>query len=643
MAEVRAHVQSTAAPEPRPRGLGFSVFELDLASLELRRSGRLIRLQQQPAKVLALLALRAGELVSREEIQREVWASDTFVDFEQGLNFCIRQIRSALGDSAEVPRFVETLPRRGYRFIAPVAPLHDAEAEPAAAPAGANAGAGAAAEPRTTRLALALGVASLALAALALWRGAPARPAPVAPANPALVVLPFDNLSGDAADAYLADGLTEETITQIARAAPGRLGVIARTTSMRFRGANKRVLEIGRELRVDYVLEGSIRRSADRLRVTAQLVRVSDETQLWAESYERGLRDALAVQEDVARRVTAALLDRLLLQAPGQLRARAGTSSAEAYDAYLKGRYHLAAGGEAALRRAIGFLDESIARDPRFADAHASLAEAWIALGDGLHVRSREAYPRARAAAEAALALEPGLAEAWTYLGVVQTYYEWDLERGPRALDKAAALNPGNARAHHYRADYLSATGRHDEAIAATRRAQALDPLSRAVNEDVGWYSYFARRYREAAVQFRRTADLEPEAPGLHLFAAHCFASLDDWTEALKEARQVLVDTGRDPASADRLLAAGGRDAYHAFLRSVIAWRQKQTTAVTPFSFAMLAELGDREAALRDLERARDERWRYLLVEVGGEPRLDPLRSDPRFLALRRELGLGGS
>jgi TolB-like protein/Tfp pilus assembly protein PilF len=455
-----------------------------------------------------------------------------------------------------------------------------------------------------------------------------------------LVVLPFENLSGDPADAYLADGLTEETITQVARAAPDRLGVIARTTSMRFRGASRGVLEIGRELGADYVLEGSLRRAGERLRVTAQLVRVADELHLWAESYDRGLRDALAVQDDVAFRVTGALLDALLSPTAGAP-ARRGTTSAGAYDAYLKGRYHLAKGGAEPIRRAIALFQEAVALDPRFPDAHAALAEAWIALGDGLFAPARDAYPKAREAAEAALALEPEQAEAWSCLGVVKTYYEWDLEAGPRALDRAAALNPGYARAHHHRADFLSAAGRHDEAIAATRRAQALDPLSRAVNEDVGWYYYFARRHREAAAQFQRTAELEPGVAGLPLFAAHAFAAAGDWSAALAEARRVLALSGQSPAEAERALAGGGREGYHAFLRRVVAWRQRQSTVVVPYSFAILAELGEREAALRDLERARDERWRYLLVEVGGDPRLDPLRSEPRFKAVERQLGLG--
>jgi TolB-like protein/DNA-binding winged helix-turn-helix (wHTH) protein len=646
MSESPAPISSlSSSVDARPRSLRFSVFELDLATLELRRSGRRVHLQQQPAKVLSLLARRPGELVTREEIQREVWASDTFVDFEQGLNFCVRQIRTVLGDSAGAPRFVETLPRRGYRFIAPVEALHDPGAALArskeSAPLAASAPGAATNRTAMGRLLVALAVAAVVvLDAPAAWRAGRSASSRSQPGRkPALAVLPFDNLSQDAAYDYLADGLTEETITQVARAAPERLGVIARTTSMRFRGASKSVLEVGRELGVDYVLEGSIRRAGDRLRVTAQLIQAKDETHLWAESYERDLRDVLGVQNEVASRVTGALLDKLLsgIAASG---ARARTTSAEAYDAYLKGRYHLAKGSEESLRGAIGFFQEAATLDPRFALAHASLAEAWIDLGDGLFVPAQEAYPRARAAATTALSLDPGLAEAWTLLGVVKTYYDWDLVAGPQALDKAVALNPADSRAHHYRADYLSALGRHEEGIAATRRAQALDPLSRPVNEDIGWYYFFARRFREAAVQFRRTAELEPSDSGPHLYAAYAFAALGEWKEALAEARQVVLATGYDAASADRLLAPGGRKAYDAFLRAAVACHREQTTAVRPYSFAMLADLGDREAALRDLQRAREARWRYLLVEVGGDPRLDPLRSDPRFRALERDLGL---
>ena len=464
------------------RSLRFAPFELDLTSLELRRSGRIVRLQQQPARVLALLALRAGQAVPREEIQREVWGTGTFVDFEHGLNFCIRQVRAALEDDAAAPRFVETLPRRGYRFIAPV---EAANGRPAP-------------EPFARRRMRSLFVATLA----------------------GLAVL----------------GLTLAFVAH--RAGPK----------------------------------------------------------------------------------------------PPQ------TVRPEAQDAYLKGRYLLARGDEDSLRRAVGFLEEARARDPGFVMAHATLAEAWVSLGDKGLAPATVAYPAARGAAQAALAVDPTSAEAWVYLGVVKTYFDWDLASGPPAFARAIALKPDLAIAHHYSADYLAAMGRKDEAVAAVRRAQALDPLSPAINEDVGWYAFFAGRYVEAAQQFRRTADLKPRSFLPHVYAAYAYAAIQDWPGALAAAGTAMRESGTASEEIEPALAPGGREAYLAFLHRALAWQEQRTGSC--YCFGIRAELEDAEGALDDLERARDARWRYLLVEVGADPRLAPLRSEPRFQAIERQIGL---
>lgn len=465
------------------RALRFAPFELDLTSLELRRSGRIVRLQQQPARVLALLALRAGQAVPREEIQREVWGTGTFVDFEHGLNFCIRQVRAALEDDAAAPRFVETLPRRGYRFIAPV---EAANGRPAP-------------EPFARRRSRSLFVATLA----------------------GLAIL----------------GLSVAFIAR--RAGPTPHARMARP---------------------------------------------------------------------------------------------------EAQDAYLKGRYLLARGDEDSLRRAVAFLEEARARDPGFAMAHAALAEAWVSLGDQGLAPAAEAYPAARGAALAALAVDPTSAEAWVYLGVVKTYYEWDLASGPPAFARAISLNPDLAIAHHYSADYLAAVGRKDEAVAAVRRAQALDPLSPAINEDVGWYAFFAGRYVEAAQQFQRTADLKPRSFLPHVYAAYAYAAVQDWPRALAAAGTAMRESGTASDEIERALASGGREAYLGFLHRALAWQEQRTGSC--YCFAIRAELEDQEGALEDLERARDTRWRYLLVEIGADPRIARLRSEPRFQAIERQLGL---
>lgn len=627
------------APPEGARALRFGVFELDLATLELRKAGVLVKLQQQPARVLALLALRGGALATREEIQREVWGSETFVDFEQGLNFCIRQIRSALADSAESPRFVETLPRRGYRFVAPVEVLLASEAPAAPGSAAELPEAGSSGWRRPALAALVL----LTLAGgLWLTRSEAPRAAATpagAPGKVMLAILPFENLSGDAGREYLSDGLTEELITQVARVAPARLGVIARTSSMQYKGTARGVDEIARELGVDYVVEGSVRHGDGTLRITAQLIQVSDQTHLWAQSYDGPAANALDVENRTAGRIATELVDRLLASGPG-VAARAGTANPLAYDAWLKGRYHLGEGSAPSVRRAIAEFEQAAALDPAYAVAHTSLAEAWVWLGDQLLVPAREAYPKAKLAAERALALDDTQAEAWVWLGIAKAYYEWDLEGGRQAFDRALALNPGLAIAHHYYADYLCAAGRCADAAASVKRAQALDPLSRAVNEDVGWYSYFARRYPEAARAFQRTAELVPEAPAPHAYAAVAFAAARDWPSAVAEARKAMTIARRDPQDIERLLGPGGEGAFRAFASEVLALRKRATGPVPSFAAGYYAYLGDKEGALADLEHAQRERWRYLLVTMAADPDLDTLRGEPRFEAVKRAVGL---
>ncbi|HEY7516241.1 MAG TPA: winged helix-turn-helix domain-containing protein, partial [Vicinamibacteria bacterium] len=393
--------------EGAARALRFGAFELDLQSGELRRSGVLVHLQQQPAKVLVLLARRSGELVTREEIQREVWGG-TFVDFEQGLNFCVKQIRAALGDQADTPRYLETLPRRGYRFLAPVERIVDSR-EPSESPVGEGPLPGGPAQSARTWAAWGTGLLLLLLGALVLFRPAPP------PARAMLAVLPFENLSPDPAHDFFSDGLTEELITQLARLQPERLGVIARTSANVYKKAPKPVEEVGRELGVDYVIEGSVRREGDRLKVTAQLIRVKDQTHVWAESYERRLADSLSIQDDLARRVVQALQSRLL-DAPPSAPARNGPDPS-AYDAYLKGRYQLASRrplgtGSAALLEGVAAFEEAVRLDSGYAAAWAGLASALVSLVDEGARSPAEGFAPARAAAEKALDLDGDLAEA---------------------------------------------------------------------------------------------------------------------------------------------------------------------------------------------------------------------------------------
>jgi TolB-like protein/DNA-binding winged helix-turn-helix (wHTH) protein/Tfp pilus assembly protein PilF len=621
------------------RALRFGAFELELSSGELRRSGVLVHLQQQPAKVLALLARRSGELVTREEIQREVWG-ETFVDFEQGLNYCVKQIRSALGDQADTPRYLETLPRRGYRFLAPVQGISQVSPPPEAAGAAVVLHPESpAARPRHRTLAAGL-VLVVAIAALVWFRPRAAPP----PTRVMLAVLPFENLSGDPAQEFLSDGLTEELTTELARLRPERLAVIARTSANVYKKSAKPVDEIGRELGVDYLVEGSVRRDGDRLRVAAQLVRAKDQTHLWAESYDRPAADTLALQDDVARRVVAALEGRLLAdRAAG---SRPSVPKPAAYDAYLKGRYELARRIPPDARKApqpssAAAFEQAIALDPTFAPAWAGLASAAVAGVDDGTLAPADGFERARAAATKALALDEALAEAHVALAAVALYHDWSIDEAGAHYARALALDPGRAASHHAYAGFLSAQGRHDEAIAAMETARRLDPLSAAVNGDVGWYFYMARRYDEAIACYRRTLELEPGLRWVRAFLVDALARAGKWSEARDEALVVLQRPGVPADDVERVRRLEAHEAVREFWRGTARRAERSNRPDAEFIAVRHAQLGDGEHAIEWLRRAVEVRSRWVVPLLGSDPAFDPWRTDARFLVLRDRVGLG--
>ncbi len=610
--------------------LRFGAFELELQSGELRRSGVLVHLQQQPAKVLALLARRSGELVTREEIQRDVWG-ETFVDFEQGLNYCVKQIRTALGDQADTPRYLETLPRRGYRFLAPVQRISHPDSPSEIADRRTESPA------KPGRVAVFAGGILLLVLALGI---AVARRPPVSPPRVMLTVLPFENLSGDPAQEFLSDGLTEELTTELARLRPERLGVIARTSANVYKKSPKTVDEIGRELGVEYLVEGSVRRDGDRLRVAAQLVRTKDQTHVWAESYDRPAADTLALQADVARRVVAALEGRLLSDpAAGP---RASVPKPAAYDAYLKGRYELAKRiPEGQARSSVGAFEQALALDPTFAPAWAGLASAAVAGMDEGTLAPADGFERARAAAAKALALDDTLAEAHVALATVALYHDWSFEEAGAQFARALALDPGRAASHHAYAGFLSAQGRHEEAIAEMETARRLDPLSAAVNGDVGWYFYMARRYDEAIASYRRTLELEPGVRWVRAFLVDALARAGRWKEARDEALVVMQRPGIPAEDVERVRRLEAHEAVLEFWRGTARRAERSNRPDAEFIAVRHAQLGDGERALEWLRRAVEVRARWLIALLGSDPAFDPWRSDARFLALRVQVGLG--
>jgi TolB-like protein/DNA-binding winged helix-turn-helix (wHTH) protein/Tfp pilus assembly protein PilF len=646
MATETALVQAEAL-EPA-LGLRFGLFTMDLRTLELRRDGAPVHLQQQPFKVLAVLASHPGALVTREEIRREVWERDTFVEFDQSLNFCVKQIRVALGDQADTPRYVETLPRRGYRFIAPVEVLggDGAFVAPRTASAPAASVASSPAESRVHGRSVfpywVAGIVAVVLTSGALLLGPGRSPSGAKPGGSRvmLAVLPFENMSSDPEQEYFSEGLTEEMITQLARLGPGRLGVIARTSSNAYKGTHESVDQIGRELGVDYLLEGSVRRSGDRVKVTAQLIQVKDQTHLWADAYERRVADVLSLQDELSARIVGSLEARLATAPPA---AVVGTNPA-AYEAYLKGRYQLGRRpigvNEGGPGKSVGYFQEAIAKDPAFAAAHAGLASAYVALSEERGLPPKEAFPKARASAERALALGGDTAEAHTALAVTQMYFDWDWSGAGASFARALELDPGRAPTLHAYAGFLSAQARHAEAVEAIDRARVLDPLSAAVNGDLGWYLYFARRYDDAIAQYKKALELEPELSWVHSFLFDAYVAKGDLEGAKALGLAALRHDKVPPASYEQMERLHPRGAVQMYVRAAIANIRKIEPPPAEFLAARLAQAGQRDEALTWLEKAADQRARWLVSLLLVDPRFDTIRADPRFQTVLRRVGL---
>jgi len=616
-------------PQAR-RIVRFGVYEVDLRAGELRKHGVKIKLQEQPFQILAMLLERHGEVVTREELPQNLWPADTFVDFEHSINAAVKRLRKALDDSADSPRFVETLPRRGYRFIAPVEALEG--------------GVGAAAAP--TAVPGRMRIAALVLAGLVIafgyfaWRRF--WPRVKLPTGKIMrVVLPFENLSGDPTQDYFADGLTEEMITQLAGLQPERLGVIARTSAMRYKHTQKRVDEIGRELGVDYLLEGSVRREGERVRISAQLIQVSDQAHLWAESYDRDLGSILASQGEVARSIANEI--ELELTPPQQARlAYARPVIPEAHEAYLRGRYHWNKRTPEEVQKGLEYFNQAIEKDPRYALAYAGVADYYtVGSGGYLGLSPKEAYPKAKAAALKALEIDDSVAETHTSLATVKMEYDWDWAGAEQEFKRALELNPNYAIGHQWYAEFLRAVGRRDESFREMQRVLELDPFSVIVNNSHGIGFLYARQYDRAVQQCRRTLELEPDflsAQGCIVWSRYYSGLVE---EAFQEQLRLDKMAGASPAQMAALRKAYEAGGWNG-VRRLWLDRQKEAMSkgkcVSPVSHAgTYAQLGDKGQAMVWLEKGlkqRDVRMAYLKID----PEFDPLRSDPRFQDLLRRM-----
>jgi TolB-like protein/DNA-binding winged helix-turn-helix (wHTH) protein/Tfp pilus assembly protein PilF len=621
----------------------FGSFEFDVHSGELRKQGMRIRIEGQPVAILVLLLERRNKMVAREELQRRLWPGDTSVDFEQSLNAAVRRLRVALDDSAESPRFIETLPRKGYRWVAPVlGPSVSVEIEETdraktlAVPQQLRV-------PKAAWLAIA-GALSLATI-IATW--VVSRPSPRT-GRLMLAVLPFQNLSNDAQQEFFADGMTEEMITQLGTLDPEHLGVIARTSALQYKATHKSTGQIARELKVDYLLEGGIRRNGQRIRVTAQLIQANDQAEIWADSFESDIADVLKVQSEVARGIAAQI--RLELSRPAAQRlSNSSRVNALAHDAYLQGQHAWELRDRQGTLRSIEQFQRAIEIDPDYASAYAALARAYALSPVYSIMPESEAMPKARDAATRAIALDDSVAVGHTMMGFIKAHYEYDWQGAAREFQKAIRLNPSDPFAHlFYSNSYLSPLGRHEEAIEEIKTAIALDPFSPRIQSFLGRTYIWARRYDDALAQFQKTTQMFPSFAMEHERLAHLYTYRGEYDKAIGEETEARILAGEDPRSVLKLedslrkaLRTRGPHGYWEKMLELCGQNDEPPESYTKDDGLAIiyARLGDTEHTLQALERGYKDRQIHM-TEIAIEPAFDPLRSDPRFQELEHRIGV---
>ena len=624
-------ISITMAVETDQRWLCFERYRFNPVSGELQRDGRRLVLQPQPARLLALLVGQAGEVVTRETIRRHIWGNSV-VEFDQGVNFCIRRIRMALRDNADNPLFIETIQRRGYRFAATVTADTVETVRKADSTESQD----------STRIslgvpAIAVGVALLvALGSLSFFIG----PSVQDPHKTRLklAVLPIENRGVQSVEEYLTSGLTDEITNALARFAPRQLGVIARSSTDPFEKTELSIPEIGRELGVDYLLEGSVARQNGQMRLVFQLIQVADQTHVVADRYEHPADDVLRRQGEVAAAL-AVTIGETLLGDQGLSSRPSRPPVPEAREAYMKGLYVLR-NGPAGNKQSLAFFQEATRIDPGFAPAFVELAGAyWNSMGN-----AAETVPSAVRAVHRALELDPVSSKAHRILGDIKFFHDWDWDEAVKEYKTAILLGEDQALARKGLALYYSAMGRHEEALAEVRRALDLDPVSVSLNADLGWFYFRARDYEQAATQCSNALELQPDHGVAYVCLVEAFTSLGRVDQAAAAARRLMELAGADPP----LLGAVER---HDSGKAMAAYRTWQLDALKSCNLARtgrpvriaLAYLrkGDRENAFAWLEEGYRRRSR-LMPFLGIEPQLDPLREDKRFIEILRHVGLTG-
>jgi len=593
MRNLASDTQSTYEESVSDQRVRFGVFEADFVAGELRKNGLKVKLHAQPLAVLKILLQRPGEIVTREELQQQLWGSNTFVDFEHGLNKTINKLREALGDNADTPRYIETLPRRGYRFIAPVTTPKPAEPEAPLPQPKSN-----------SRLTVVLAGTIALLVALGIyWFGSRMSRAPVQ-AKTMLAVLPFENMSGDDSEDYFADGLTEEMIAQLGQLQPTNLGVIARTSAMRYKHTKESVAQIGHELGVNYLLEGSVRLAGQRVRITAQLIQAGDQTHLWAESYETPLTDILKLQREIAERITGSL--RLELLSSQKKVFPEASFDPEAYRKYLLGLNEVRKGTHEAQKKAIQYFQDAIAIDPKDARPYEALAEAYAASVP-YYMGPKEAGPLVKLAVQKALEIDPNLATAHATMGDTRLLVDWNWPAAKAEYDRALEINPNLPEAHLGYEIYFATLGRHDEAIAHARQAFLIDPLAVETRTWTLWVNYDSGHLQETVDEAKRTLELEPQAALPYALLALASADLGQKDEAVRAAQNALrlgSDSGSVMATAASALARAGQRTLARQALNQALELEKQHYVCRFLLGSVYMDLGETDKAYESLEKA---------------------------------------
>jgi TolB-like protein/DNA-binding winged helix-turn-helix (wHTH) protein/Tfp pilus assembly protein PilF len=639
-------------PPPGRRIIRFGVYECDFHAGELHKNGIKVKLSEQPFRLLTILLDRRGELVTRQELRERLWTAEEFGEFDDGLNTAVNKVRAALDDSADNPRFIETIPRRGYRFIAPVEVESTAsalleQAAPAPALPGAASTFGSDSVPavvlnRDRLRTLAAGVTAallIAVSATFLWWHLYAHVTSAAEVHiRSIAVFPFDNFSGDPSQDFFAEGMTDELTTELAQV--GSLRVTSRSTVLAYGGGRKPIRQIHDELGVDAIVEGSVARSGQSVRVDAHLVETSDDRQIWAQSFTEDEKDILALEDDVAR----AVAERIQVAIDPDVRERLVTSrpvNADAYEAYLHGISYMAQHSDTDLLKSLDYFKQAIAVDPTLAEAYAAEAEAYCYLGDYSVLPDSVVWPQAEMAAERSIALDDTIGKAHAARAFALWRYEWNWQTADTEFRRALFLTPNDADTHHLYGIFLATKGDFAGAEQQLRTARQLDPLSLIVSTNIGWLSYYQRDYTTAIMDYQKVLQADPQ-----FFPAHdklwiAYALQGDSENAGSELDLVFRSI-HHTGLANQIAVSDKAGKAPARIRAEVLAYANSGYLTSYEKARFLAVAGEPQAALKALDEARRKRDSWL-VYAGVEPAFDPLRSRAEFGDILTTVGLPNS